>query len=153
MLLEEREEDPFCIEWVTGEDECKRILQFLREVDEYFIPSLSSRVNIDEYAIKLSLNAHTLFLKQGLNDVASASVYCNKRDAYLSSIAVKKEFFHQGLGSRLMQETMDHCRREKCRCLRLQVFNNNEKSIDFYTRCGLMIEKNSADFTYMMTEL
>ena len=77
--------------WINGENACKRIQTFLVQIDDVIVPRLSDRVNIDEYALKLAVNAMNVFITENGIDLASCSVYCNKADAYISSIAVKKE--------------------------------------------------------------
>ena len=57
------------IEWVQGIVFANRIEEFLKELNEDFVPSLSSRVDIKEYSLKLAEFADTIFLYNDNNEL------------------------------------------------------------------------------------
>ena len=104
-------ENAFLYEWCNGIEYNKRIRTFLREVDDIIIPTLTNRVDIDGYACKLAFNADTIFIVKDACDIASCSIYCNLQDAFISSIAVKREFLHTGIGTFMLNNVIEHSRK------------------------------------------
>ncbi|MCD8038184.1 MAG: GNAT family N-acetyltransferase [Lachnospiraceae bacterium] len=136
-------------EWVQGNAYNDRIADFLREIDSEMIPELSGRVKIEEYALKLSETAHNLFIVSDGIDIASSSVYCNTKNAYISSIAVKKIYLRQHIGTCMMQEIKSYVKEEKCSIIRLQVWHSNIPALIFYQRNGFLIQNNIGDWLEM----
>ena len=120
-------------EWIKGREYSGRIAVFLYEIDEIMIPTLSERLDISEYAEKLSERAETLFVT---GDIASCSVYCNTESAFISSIAVKKKFLMQHIGTALMDEVKRYVRTKNCRCIQLEVNMDNIPAQVFYKKSG-----------------
>ena len=122
------------IEWIKGRNAAYRIEDFLNEVNEDFIPSLSSRVNIAEYAVKLAEYADTVFVVDNYGkDIASCSIYCNQKRAYISSIAVMKVYRGIGVGHILMEEILRHTA-NLCEAIALHVHRENAIAIDYYMK-------------------
>lgn len=63
----------------------------MNEIDAIMVPTLSERVCIWDYAGKLARLAETLYIVREECDIASCSVYCNSKVAFISSIAVKED--------------------------------------------------------------
>ena len=126
-------------EWVSGVQYQNRIGLYLQEIDEIMIPTLSERVCIWEYAGKLARLAETLYIVQEECDIASCSVYCNSKVAFISSIAVKREFLGKGIGSILMDEVKRHVREKKCESVQLEVYTQNTVAIKFYVKNGFTV--------------
>lgn len=116
-------------EWVSGEEYYERIKNFLYSIDEIMIPRISDRVSIDEYAMKLAVNAETIFIVDSLasRDIASCSIYTNREEAFISSIATHVK----GLGSMLLMLIKKHINNK---CIALQVSKKNCSAIKFYEK-------------------
>lgn len=136
-------------EWVNGEQYQDRIYQFLNEIDEIMIPSLSSRVCIFDYATKLAQLAETLYILDGKRDIASCSVYCNSKIAFISSIAVKKEFFGRGVGTVLITEVKKYVRAKNCESIQLEVYTQNSVALKFYRKNGFTISEENGNIKTM----
>lgn len=131
-------------QWSNKVNVSERLKQFLFEMDEYFIPNLSDRVCINNYAEKLSEKAETLFVLFDGVVIASCSVYCNANFAYISSFAVKKQFSGMHIGSLMMQTILNKCTELGFHEVRLEVFIANESAIQFYNHHGFQqFEKSS----------
>lgn len=126
-------------EWRKGIQYQDRLCQFLNEIDEIMIPALSERVCISDYAGKLASLAENLFMVQNGRDIASCSVYCNSKIAFISSIAVKKEFSNHGMGTALMNEVKQFTRENQCERIQLEVYEQNSIALDFYKKNGFVI--------------
>lgn len=140
-------------EWVKGNRYCERIKNFLEEIDEIIQPKLSVRVNIGEYANKLAEKADTLFILWEGKDIASCSLYCNEKQAYISSIAVKKEFLKQQIGTKMMAEVKRHAMENKCGSIGLEVDIENALAVSFYCKNGFNISEKKENWLKMVYQL
>lgn len=135
--------------WVCGEKYQGRVLEFLMDIDEIMIPCISERMNLEEYALKLSKRAETLFVSIGDSDVASCSVYCNRDVAFISSIAVKKEFARQSVGMNMMHEVKAYVCYKGCGKIRLEVYEKNYGAIAYYRKNGFFCESRNGQWIIM----
>lgn len=136
-------------EWVKGEMYENRILDFLTDVDDVIIPKLSERVHLEEYAKKLACKAETLFARYENNDIGACSIYCNTEIAYISSIAVKKAFASMHIGSEIILNAKKKSCFCGCKCIRLDVFKENDNAIRFYKKNGFYKLAESEDWLTM----
>lgn len=136
-------------EWRKGIQYQDRLCQFLNEIDEIMIPALSERVCISDYAGKLASLAENLFMVQNGRDIASCSVYCNSKIAFISSIAVKKEFLNHGIGTALMNEVKQYARKKQCESIQLEVYEQNTIALKFYKKNRFTIIAENSNFKRM----
>lgn len=136
-------------EWVNGVQYQNRIESFLKEIDAIMIPTLSERVCIWDYAGKLAHLAETLYIVREECDIASCSVYCNSKVAFISSIAVKSEFLGQGIGGILMDEVKRYVREKKCESIQLEVYTQNTIALKFYAKNGFTVLTENDDVKRM----
>ena len=138
------------IDWTNGDETKKRIEKFLQDMDNEFVPSLGSRVDIPQYASKLARLAETVFIMEHSKaDIASCSIYCNQSNAYISSIAVKKQYQGQGVGSMLIKEVVRHVK-GKCKAIVLHVHRANKEAIYYYRKNGFRENSASRDWIEMI---
>lgn len=138
------------IDWTNGDETKKRIEKFLQDVDNEFVPSLGSRVDIPQYASKLARLAETVFIMDNSRaDIASCSIYCNQSNAYISSIAVKKPYQGHGIGYMLMKEVICHVK-GKCEAIVLHVHRYNKAAIYYYRKNGFRENSVSGDWIEMI---
>ena len=136
-------------QWVKGIQYKDRICQFLNEIDSIMIPTLSERVYIADYAGKLAHLAETLFIVQKGCDIASCSVYCNSEFAFITSIAVKKDFLKQGIGTILMNEVKSHAISKGCESIQLEVYTQNSIALMFYEKNDFMVIEEKSNLKKM----
>lgn len=137
------------IYWVKGEENKNRICAFLKKVDDYMIPAISERVKLDDYAQKLAVCADTVFFENNGIDIASCSVYCNHREAFISSIAVDKKYFRRNIGSQLLDEVKSYIKKIGCTSLELSVSKHNFTAIAFYNKNGFQQVNENSDWKNM----
>ena len=136
-------------EWVKGVRYQNRIESFLNEIDAIMVPTLSERVCIWDYAGKLARLAETLYIVREECDIASCYVYCNSKVAFISSIAVKRGFLGQGIGSVLMDEVKRYVRAKKCESIQLEVYTPNTIALKFYAKNGFSVLTENGDVKRM----
>lgn len=136
-------------EWCKGKQYTERISSFLKEIDQIMLPPLSKRVEITEYAKKLACNADTVFVRNKNQDIAACSVYCNRQEAFISSIAVKKAFGNQKVATNLLKETIIHVKGKKCLKLSLKVWNENIPAVKLYEKVGFSLSSKEGSWNIM----
>ena len=121
-------------EWCEGEQYTQRIRDFLNDIDECMLPRLSQRVNIKEYSHKLARNAHTLFADFRGEDIGACSIYCNRENAFISSIAVKENYTKCGVATELLKRSIELARHYACKKVALNVCYTNQAALNLYKK-------------------
>lgn len=126
--------------------------QLLIEVDNEFIPNLSSRLAIDEYVDKIVSNSMVLPVYN--NGILSAfiSFYCNnykEQTGYLTMIAVKSDYRNMGVAKLLIQYAIGFLQNIGFKYFRLEVGRQNEKAIALYKKLGFTVFKETAYSFFM----
>ncbi|MBR1635443.1 MAG: GNAT family N-acetyltransferase [Lachnospiraceae bacterium] len=114
--------DDFYTEWCIGGRHRERIEKFLFKCDSSFKPALSERVDITQYAEKISRYAETVFFVHHEKDIAASSLYCNRYPAYITSVAVLPDYTGQGIGTSLIREAEQHCIQKRLKKIRLETY-------------------------------
>jgi len=115
----------------------ERIYRFLCKVDSSFVPSLASRVDIRQYADKLSKKACNIFLtcdQEG--DVAHVALYLNSDSAFITSVAVLAAARGNGLARILMNEALIIAKSSGCKSVSLEVEKSNYVAQNLYQSYG-----------------
>jgi ribosomal protein S18 acetylase RimI-like enzyme len=130
-----------------------RIYQYLVEVDESFIPRLSSRVNIRCYAEKLSSFAQNIFCSAQGEDIGYIGFYINDKKthyAFLSSLSVKSSHRGAGIADKLLEEVISRSREAGMSRLYLEVAPENKVAVKFYHKYSF---ERLTDTNYMVLHL
>lgn len=119
------------------------ILNVLKEVDSYFVPTLSSRVDLSDFAKKITTYA-TLFL--AISDeriIGYNAVYINfeSKIAYATSLAVLPRYQTFGLiGVKLVQQAIEYAKNYTS-SYELCIRGDNQSMLNWYLRKGFEIVK------------
>lgn len=119
-----------------------QIQELLKNIDNDFIPSLSSKINIEEYSKKI-FNKATIFSTNKKGElIAFIAFYCNEelKVAYCTMIAVRKNEQNSGIGTNLIKSSIDYLKKKNFNSLTLEIYKTNIKAIDFYKKLGFKIE-------------
>lgn len=120
-------------------------------VDNDFHPKLSERIDLTIYSHKLAENAENLFVMCSGQDIGHAGIYVNSNTpSFLSSIAVKKEFYGQNVAANLLKELISICKNKKSSLLKLEVSKENKKAQKLYLKHEFKISQ-SDDNQHTMT--
>ena len=142
------------IEHVQPPSDSRRLEKILWELDDDIIPKLSERVNIEEYAKKLSANAEVFYVKHGDIDIGSCAVYMNNEETvFISSIAIKKEWQNKGIGNFLWEKIIVLANTRGIRTIELMVNKNNYKAITFYNHLQFTELKMNTEWIGMRYKL
>ncbi|MDZ4730679.1 MAG: GNAT family N-acetyltransferase [Xanthomonadales bacterium] len=124
----------------------------LRACDSDFIPSLCSRIEIDDYAFKIASNALRFEAwSQGVL-IGLVAGYCNDRGkqvAYITSVSVLKDWTGKGIAAQLISRFVEHARNSGMQRISLQVGQKNLPAIRLYEKHGFSAVETNQPFIDM----
>ncbi len=129
----------------------------LRECDERFSPRLSARVDLVEYARKLTALADRFEAWRGGCLVGLVAAYLNNaesRKGFVSSVSVCPDVEGRGLASELMGKCVQFAREKGCESLALEVAEGAQRTKTFYLKHGFALSgKGRSGFLRMELDL
>lgn len=113
-------------------EECKYLLG-----EEFTPDELYSRVDITQYAQKISEKAFFLLDKDGNKTRGFIAYYLNNESSFIfiTRIAVSSNFRHQGIGRKMIDTLSNHYSREY-KAIELEVEKTNDVAMKFYHSMG-----------------
>jgi len=132
------------IEYSLNKASESAIAEHLSRCDAYFIPPLSGRVEISDYAKKITGKAVRFEAWAGGTLVGLAAAYCNdqnKHIGYLTSIGVLHDWTGEGIAARLMARCIEYAKVSGMRRLSLEVACDNMPAIKLYEKYGFVAAK------------
>lgn len=127
------------ISFSTGQATCGEILAHLRACDVSFEPVLSGRVDLDEYAEKLSRKAITFEAWEGDRLVGLVAGYFNDltaREGFITTVSTHPEFTGRGSASALMAMALRYAADHGFEALSLEVGTHNQPALNLYQKWG-----------------
>lgn len=140
------------IEFRSNKASETQIAGHLSRCDADFVPPLSGRVEINDYAKKIASKATRFEAWSGNNLVGLVAAYCNdqeKRIAFITSISVLKEWTGKGIAASLMKKCIEHAITSGMRQINLEVASDNTPAIRLYEKNGFATGKANAPFVTM----
>lgn len=132
----------------------ERLEKLLWELDDVIYPKLSERVNIKEYAQKLSQNAELFYARYNAEDIGHCAVYMNDEvRGFITSFALKKEWQNKGIGRLLWEAAEKQAKEKRIRELTLMVYEKNHNAISFYKKMGFVERARKNNWITMWYEL
>lgn len=132
------------VEFLLNQASALQIAVHLLRCDCDFVPPLSSRVAITDYAQKIAGNATRFEAWSGSILVGLVAAYCNDQEtgaAYITSVSVCKEWTGQGIAVKLMNQCIEHASVSDMRHLSLDVAADNAAAIKWYEKFGFVTSK------------
>jgi ribosomal protein S18 acetylase RimI-like enzyme len=132
------------------------IAEHLTYCDADFVPPLSGRIQISDYANKIAGKA-TLF--EAWSDdtlLGLVAAYCNdqeRRTAYITSVSVLRDWTGKGIAASLMKQCIEYAKALGIRQISLEVASDNMPAIRLYEKSGFVTGKASTPFVTMNLHL
>ncbi len=120
--------------------------------DVDFVPPLSGRVEIINYAQKIVNKATRFEAWSGGILGGLVAAYCNdleKRIAYITSVSVLKAWTGKGIATCLVDQCSEHAKSLDMRQISLEVARDNMLAIKLYEKGGFVAGKANAPFVTM----
>ncbi|SHJ73762.1 Acetyltransferase (GNAT) domain-containing protein [Tangfeifania diversioriginum] len=120
-----------------------KIAEILTHYDDYFIPKISDRKNIVEYARKLSSNATFILAKNKRKIVGFTAFYFNPvpKTTYLTLIATDRNLQGTGIGKSMIYKLIEFCTTHNSAGILLEMRANNLKLFNFYDSLGFEVKE------------
>lgn len=129
-----------------------QVTEHLMICDDAFIPPLSHRINIAEYATKVT--RHALCIEGWHHDVLAGLIclYCNDPDrgAYITNVSVIPALQGQKIALLLMKNALEQVHGQGVGKVSLEVNNANIAALSLYQKLGFTPELNTTG-TILMT--
>lgn len=121
-----------------------------------FIPPLSGKTDLQEYAKKLFEKSVTFEAWSGSQLAGLIAAYFSDQEnkaAFISNVSVMEQFTRRGIGSELMERCFDFGRKEGFKTIELMVASANNAAIHLYEKQGFVITERSENEVRMKREL
>ena len=129
-----------------------QVAEHLTHSDADFLPPLSTRIGIDDYARKIADKAMRFEAWSGDQLVGLVAAYCNDREqyiAYITSVSVSREWSGKGIAVSLMQQCIAYAKTTGMRKISLEVASDNTPARSLYEKCGFVVSGTNAPFVTM----
>ncbi len=140
------------VEYLSNKASEAEIAGHLSRCDADFVPPLSARVEIKDYAKRIAGKAARFEAWSDGALVGLVAAYCNdqeKRIAYITSVSVLKEWTGRGIAARLVGQCIEHARVSGMRRISLEVAAANSPAIKLYEKSGFIADNANASFIGM----
>lgn len=140
------------IKFSLNQASATQVINHLQQCDKHFVPPLSSRVNIPNYACKIM--RHAIRFEAWSKDilVGLVAVYTNdytNHIAYITNVSVLSAWAGQGIGYRLMNQSIKYAVTIGLHQISLQVASNNLPAITLYKKSGFILTNESSQLVLM----
>jgi ribosomal protein S18 acetylase RimI-like enzyme len=128
------------------------IAEHLLRCDADFVPPLSGRVEITDYAKKIASKAARFEAWSDDRLVGLVAVYCNdleKRIAYITSVSVSRESMGRGIGESMMRQCIARVKALGMHQISLEVASDNMPAIGLYEKSGFVAGRTKDPFVTM----
>lgn len=140
------------VEYRLNTASASEIVEHLLYCDAGFLPPLSGRVEINDYAKKIVSKATQLEAWAGGTLIGLVAAYCNdqeRRIAYITSVSVLPDWTGKGIASRLMKQCIKYAKALEMRQISLEVASDNAPAVRLYEKSGFVVGKMNAPFATM----
>lgn len=138
------------VEYLSNKASEAEIAEHLTRCDADFMPPLSDRVEIADYAKKIADHAMRFEAWSGDTLVGLVAAYCNdheKRAAYITSVSVLKGWTGKGIATRLVNQCVEYARVLGMRQISLDLAGDNTPALRLYEDIGFVAQATGASVT------
>ncbi|MDO8448285.1 MAG: GNAT family N-acetyltransferase [Rhodoferax sp.] len=132
------------IEYLANRASVAEIAEHLLCCDADFLPTLSARVEIRDYAQKIANKATRFEAWSTGTLVALVAAYCNDQEthiAHITSVSVLKAWTGRGIAASLINLCIENAKEAGMRQISLEVATTNIPAIKLYEKSGFMAGK------------
>tara|TARA_B100001175_G_scaffold173632_1_gene147409 strand:+ start:332 stop:1516 length:1185 start_codon:yes stop_codon:yes gene_type:complete len=136
-----------------------QVKEHLTRCKNLFQPPLDSYVDIEKYSKKLKSKSILFERFDSINNnklIGLIAAYDNSdvKQGFISNLSIESEFFGTKLSSNILSECINYFKIRKYNSIILEVYKENKKAINFYTKNGFIIanidERNNDTFTMQL---
>lgn len=131
------------IDYQTNIATIYQIFDHLKECDKEYVPYLSTRVNLLEYATKLYEKGIRIEAWSEKQLIGLIGFYENKKDdcIFISNVSVSNKYYGMDIASTLMKMTIKFAESKNNSEIKLEVNERNGRAIKFYKKMGFNLNE------------
>ena len=131
------------------------IAQHLKACDASFVPSLSGRVDIDEYASKIEDKAITFEAWQGKELAGLVAVYINVEalTAFITNVSVLTTYGRSGIANELLKNCINFLKNKNVKKVSLEVGVENIAALELYKKFNFIECGSNAQIKMLELEI
>jgi ribosomal protein S18 acetylase RimI-like enzyme len=140
------------VEYLLNSATTAQISDHLHRCDADFVPPLSYRVNINDYAQKIASKATRFEAWSAGELVGLVAAYCNDqktRVAHITSVSVLKGWKGKSIAQTLIHKCLEHAKTAGMRQVGLEVASVNVPAINLYIKSRFVAGPVNASFVQM----
>lgn len=129
-----------------------QIAEHLQCCDADFVPTLSERVEIPDYARKIANKATRFEAWSGGTLIGLVAVYCNDQETrigHITSVSVMKVWKGKGIAATLINQCVEHAKAAGMQQISLEVARDNTPAIKLYEKSGFIVSEANGPFVGM----
>ena len=141
------------VEYLFNTTSAAEICAHLSSCDADFVPRLSTRVEMQDYAKKIASKATRFEAWDGDKLVGLLAVYCNDQEqhiAFITSVSVQKAWTGKGIAECLVGQCIEHAKVSGMRQISLEVASDNVSAIKLYEKIGFVASKANTPLVGMI---
>lgn len=127
------------LNYSRSKSSAEQIQRHLVECDAFFVPPLSSKVEMKLYSQKLAMHAVNFEAWNDEKLIGLVSVYLNdsqKKMAFISNVSIISTFAHKGIATRLLNECVQFTKDLQFGAVGLEVSLRNGRALSLYIKLG-----------------
>ena len=131
--------------------ELMMVFEQVFEMQNFKIPNqdhLQNLLNKPDFIAFVTLSANKVV--GGITAYILTSYFVESSDVYILDLAVKEEFQRKGVGKKLMQMLIKHCKRYNMNVMFVQADEEDQHAVNFYHSLG-GIARKAINFDYPLT--
>ncbi len=140
------------VEYLSNQASEEQIAQHLSQCDADFVPPLSGRLDINDYAHKIASKAVRFEAWSGSTLIGLVAAYCNDHKthtAYITSVSVLKKWTGKGIAAHLIEQCVKHAKTTGMQQISLEVASDNAPAIKLYEKNGFVAGRTNSSFVAM----
>ena len=144
------------IAYLLNQASALEIAEHLARCDADFVPPLSGRVVMEDYAQQIASKAMRFEAWSGGTLVGLVAAYCNDCEqhiAYITSVSVLKAWIGKGIAAHLIGGCIEYAAAEGFQQIRLEVASDNIPAIRLYEKSGFVTRQANALVAIMGLQL
>lgn len=123
------------------------ILGHLLRCNNYFMPPLSEKVNIEDYSNKIFQKAVTFEAWSANMLIGLVAAYFSDLplgSAFITNVSVDDEYKRNGISSKLLSDCITEAKKRKCVYIDLEVYDRNISAIQLYKKFNFVVKNDDA---------
>jgi ribosomal protein S18 acetylase RimI-like enzyme len=132
------------LEFLTNRADINQIALHLWACDKCFVPPLSRRLMIDDYACKLVERSIRFEAWQNDELIGLVAAYCNDPDkqvAFITNVSVLGQWQFKGIATRLVKSCIEYAKELQFMRMELEVDIKNSGAAKFYKKMNFNVDR------------